>query len=169
MADEAVGISAVFDAVVAQADTPMWVVTVAAGEQRAGCLVGFATQVSIEPRVFLACLSKANRTYEIAQHATHLAVHLLGTTALPLAELFGSETGSAIDKFDHCEWTEGPHLLPILTGAAGWFTGNITRTVDFGDHVGFLLSPTAAHLRKRPPTSLRYHAVAGLTPGHSAD
>ncbi|MFB8003355.1 flavin reductase family protein [Nocardia sp. NPDC056000] len=155
-----------FDAVLAQADGPMWVVTAVAGDQRAGCLVGFASQVSIEPRRFLVCVSKVNHTYRIAEAARHLAVHLLGADATALAELFGVETGSEIDKFEHCEWQQGPHRLPILAGAAGWFTGEIEQTADFGDHVGFVLSPTAAE--PATTTSLRFHAVADLTPGHPA-
>jgi hypothetical protein len=44
-------------------DHPMVVVTTRAGNERAGCLVGFATQVSIGPPRFLVGLSKRNRTY----------------------------------------------------------------------------------------------------------
>src|SRR5215208_7631728 len=37
-----------FEAIVAQLDYPMFIVTAAAGEERGGCLVGFATQASID-------------------------------------------------------------------------------------------------------------------------
>lgn len=37
------------EALTAALDYPMFVVTVAAGGERAGCLVGFATQCSIDP------------------------------------------------------------------------------------------------------------------------
>nr|WP_245717175.1 flavin reductase family protein [Nocardia jejuensis] len=157
-----------FDRLVAQGDAPMWVVTTLAGGVRAGCLVGFGAQVGIEPRRFLVCLSKNNYTYEVAERATHLAVHLLGEDGLALAQLFGAETGAEIDKFEHCEWRPGPHRLPILAAASAWLTGKILQRIDFGDHVGYLLSPTAAETPGDGP-SLRFHSVANLPPGQPAD
>jgi len=47
-----------FDAIVADIETPMYVVTTAAGAGRGGCLVGFASQRSIEPPRFCVWLSK---------------------------------------------------------------------------------------------------------------
>ena len=38
-------------------DYPMFIVTTRAGDERSGCLVGFASQVSIRPRRFLVGLS----------------------------------------------------------------------------------------------------------------
>src|SRR3982750_801842 len=58
-------------------DYPMLIVTAAAGGQRAGCLVGFATQCSIDPPRMLVCVSKANHTYRVAVDADVLAVHFL--------------------------------------------------------------------------------------------
>ena len=58
-------------------DYPMFVVTARRDGDHAGCLVGFATQVSIEPARFLVGLSVANHTYDVARDATTLAVHLL--------------------------------------------------------------------------------------------
>src|SRR4051794_7928471 len=62
---------------VSQLDYPMFIVTAAARGERAGCLVGFATQCSINPPRFLLCLSDKNRTYRVAQHAQILVVHLV--------------------------------------------------------------------------------------------
>jgi len=56
---------AAFAALVAQLNYPMFVVTTAAGGKRAGCLVGFTSQVSILPRRFLVGLSNKNYTYRV--------------------------------------------------------------------------------------------------------
>ncbi|MGX1805940.1 flavin reductase family protein [Nocardia sp. NPDC055321] len=158
-----------FDSLIARADDSMWIVTTVADGERAGCLMGFGTQVSIEPRRFLACLSKRNHTYRVAARADHIAVHLLPAEGLALAQLFGAETGTEMDKFEHSDWRAGPHTLPILTAVSGWFTAEIVGTTDLGDHVGFLLAPTAAEV---PTTEselpLRFAAVADLRPGHRA-
>ena len=44
---------------VSELDYPMFIVTCADERERAGCLVGFATQCSIDPPRFLVCLSTA--------------------------------------------------------------------------------------------------------------
>ncbi|WP_406274648.1 flavin reductase family protein [Nocardia sp. NBC_00881] len=158
--------TALFDAVVAAADYPMLVVTVQAGGRRAGCLVGFATQVSIEPRRFLVGLSKRNHTYRVAEHAERLAVHVLGSEQLSLARLFGGETGDDIDKFVHCDWHVGPGGVPVLKTVHSWFSARILERHDFGDHVGVLLDPEDGAGPRRPGETLRYHAVARLSAGH---
>ena len=157
-----------FDAVIAGADYPVWVLTTAAGEQRSGCLVGFATQVGIRPRRFLAGVSKTNHTYRIVRAADHAALHLLASTGMAVARLFASETGDEVDKFTRCETHAGPAGLPILAAAAGWFAGRIVRQHDLGDHIGLLLDPVAAQPPDRSVTVLRYLDVAGLHPGHEA-
>ncbi|MBF6088394.1 flavin reductase family protein [Nocardia cyriacigeorgica] len=159
-----------FDALIAAADSPMWVVTTIADGRRAGCLVGFAGQVSITPRRFLVAVSKNNHTYRIARRAGYLGVHLLTVESLDLARLFGTTTGETADKFAQCAWSSGPHGLPILDGAVGWFAGRLIARSDFGDHVGHLLEPVTA--TAPPPAAaapaLRLQAVADLSPGHEA-
>src|ERR1700754_1940903 len=96
-----------FEKLVALLDYPMYVVTTRAGDHQAGCLVGFTSQVSIRPQRFLVGLSKRNHTYRVAQHATHLAVHVVPRQHRELARLFGSETGDRTDKFALCTWQPG--------------------------------------------------------------
>ncbi|MFD9412072.1 flavin reductase family protein [Streptomyces sp. NPDC059989] len=151
-------------------DYPMYVVTTAVGDQRAGCLVGFASQCSIDPPRFMVWLSKANRTYRIARNASHLAVHALRKDQKRTADLFGSRTGDDIDKFEHIAWRRPAHgTAPVLDDACAWFLGRIEELVDGGDHVGFLLSPVEESPPgpSRPPLLL-FSDVQDLTPGHPA-
>ena len=121
----------------------MYVVTTVAGEERAGCLVGFATQCSIEPARFLVCISDKNRTYRVLGAAGAMAVHLIPEEASHIAELFGGETGDDTDKFSRCEWRPGPGGLPLLADCPSWFAGRILERVRLGDHVGHILEPFA--------------------------
>ncbi|GAA2770776.1 hypothetical protein GCM10019017_11360 [Streptomyces showdoensis] len=66
-----------FSAFTEQLDSPMYVVTAASPGGRGGCLVGFASQCSIDPPRFVVWLSTANHTYRVARAAEHLTVHLL--------------------------------------------------------------------------------------------
>jgi len=52
-----------FEALVGDLEYPMFVVTARADGEPLGCLVGFATQTSIDPPRFAVCLSHRNRTF----------------------------------------------------------------------------------------------------------
>jgi flavin reductase (DIM6/NTAB) family NADH-FMN oxidoreductase RutF len=157
-----------FDKVMSLLDYPMYVVTTRAGDEISGCLVGFTSQVSINPARFLVGLSKRNHTYRVAQHADYLAVHLVPREHCELARLFGSETGDEIDKFARCDWTPGPHGLPVLQNAAGWFGGKVLDRYDLGDHVGFLLEPVAGSAPDTFEQLVTFSDVRDLEPGHEA-
>ena len=86
-------------------------------------------------------------------------------SARDLAELFGGETGDEIDKLARCEWTAGPHDLPILDGCPSWFAGSILSRHDLGDHEGYLLDPIAA--RYEPGELLYFQDVKDIEPGHA--
>lgn len=161
--------SEAFEQMVGLLDYPMFVVTTRSGDVRAGCLVGFSSQVSIDPSRFLVGLSKRNHTFRVASHgATHLAVHLLSKPHRDLARLFGSETGDRIDKFSRCRWWEGPEGLPILADAAAWFAGRILDRFDLGDHVGHLTDPIAGSAPDRFDDLVSFGDVKDLEPGHEA-
>lgn len=160
-----------FDDMVSAIDYPMYVVTTAAEGERAGCLVGFATQASIHPPRFLVGISRANHTFGVAAKADHLAVHLISREHLALAERFGSTTGDEVDKFAGCRWFEGPDGLPILTDSDIWFAGRILERFDIGDHVGHLLEPVGGEVRTGNVDRYAWVSFADtrhLDPGHTA-
>lgn len=156
-----------FHALVSDLDYPMFIVTVAAPGERDGCLVGFVTQASIEPPRLLVMLSKSNRTYRLARTADTLVVHFLHENNQGLASLFGEETGDDVDKFDCCEWREGPRAEPILVGTRGWVAGAILDRLDGGDHVAHLLDAYDASTDVSGP-QLAFQTVRDLDPGHPA-
>ncbi|MFG3054042.1 flavin reductase family protein [Kitasatospora sp. NPDC048239] len=156
-----------FDAFAARLDYPVYVVTAAVGEDRAGCLVGFAGQCSIEPPRFTVWISKANHTYSVASRAATLAVHLLPRQRHDLAELFGGRSGDELDKFAAVRWAPGPEGVPVLADALAWFAGRVRDRADWGDHVGFLLDPLTAHTAGDGPP-LVFRDVQDIDAGHPA-
>jgi flavin reductase (DIM6/NTAB) family NADH-FMN oxidoreductase RutF len=156
-----------FQRLVAQLDYPMFIATVAAGGERAGCLIGFATQCSIHPPRFLAGISDKNRTFRVAQGATAMAIHLVPEDAIDLAELFGGETGDDVDKFERCDWHPGPDDVPLLDGCPNRFVGRIAERVTFGDHVGLVLEPILAE-EDSAAGQLGFHRARRIDPGHEA-
>jgi flavin reductase (DIM6/NTAB) family NADH-FMN oxidoreductase RutF len=148
-------------------DNSVCVVTTVGDGERSGCLVGFASQASIEPPRFLAGISVENHTYRVLQKARWLAVHVLRDDQRELAELFGALTGDDVDKFGRCEWQPGPHDVPVLSASAGWFVGEVIDQLDMGDHVGFLVAVETGEVRDEAPIRpLRIGAVNDISAGH---
>ena len=116
----------------AAVNSPMYVVTAASGDARAGCLVGFSVQCSIDPLRHLVCLSKANRTFEVACGCEWLVVHALHVGDDEVASLFGGVTDRDVDKFACCAWHEGPGGAPVIDGC-DWFAGRIPINVVAGE------------------------------------
>jgi len=152
-------------------DPDLCVVTAVAGGERAGCLVGFASQCSISPPRFVVWLSKENRTLRVAERADRLAVHLLTRRQRALAELFGGRTGDdGVDKFAHVRSTDLRDGAVVLDDAAAWFVGRVVSRTDGGDHVGFVLDPLAFGGTGAPgEPSLRLSDALTIRPGHPAD
>ena len=149
-----------FDELVGALDYPMFIATVPGD----GCLVGFATQCSIDPPRFLACISNRNRTHRLALEASHMAVHVVPADRLDLAELFGGETGDEVDKLARCEWRPGPGGVPLVAGCP-YLVGAVLERLDGGDHTAFLLDVVEASGAAAP---LRFQQAKRIDPGHEA-
>lgn len=159
--------AAAFDELMSALGERALIVTTRHGETTAGCLIGFATQASIDPRLFLACLSNKNHTYRVAARgAEHLAVHLVPPGRMDLAELFGGETGDETDKLARCSWHDGPGGVPLLDDCPDRFVGRVVDRRTLGDHVGFLLEPVAAEYRSGEAMSVA--RAVRVDPGHEA-
>jgi flavin reductase (DIM6/NTAB) family NADH-FMN oxidoreductase RutF len=157
-----------FDRLVAMLDYTMFVVTTQAGGHASGCLVGFATQTSLQPPRFLVGISKRNHTFGVACQSDYLAVHLVARRHIELARLFGSQTGDQINKFEHCSWHSGPEGMPILDDATAWFVGKILSRIDLGDHGGHLLEPVGGYAPDSSEDLVSFSDVVDLEPGHEA-
>jgi flavin reductase (DIM6/NTAB) family NADH-FMN oxidoreductase RutF len=157
-----------FDTIMAAMDPPLVVVTTAADGERAGCLVGFHTQSSIDPQRFCLWLSKANHTCRVGIRATHFAVHFLATDDLDLAERFGSLTSDRTDKFAGLSLTTAIGGVPVLAGFPRYLIAERVALLDEGsDHVCISTAPVTTQLDGARFSPLRLSAAAHLEPGHS--
>jgi flavin reductase (DIM6/NTAB) family NADH-FMN oxidoreductase RutF len=148
-------------------DYPLFVVTTTHAGERSGCLVGFTTQVSIDPPQMLVCISDKNHTHRLAEKAEVLAVHVLSPGQQALAELFGEETGDDTDKFAHCSWRPGPGDVPVLEDCPRHLVGQVLKRIPFADHLGLLLAPVEISVGPGP-VAYTLQDAAAMEPGHSA-
>lgn len=160
------GISESFEELAGHLDYPMYVVTAAADGVRAGCLVGFGSQCSIDPPRFMVFLSDKNHTYRVALEAPVLAVHVVPEDAEDLARLFGEQTGDEIDKFEQCAWEPGPGGVPLLGRCSDRFVGTVLEWRPVGDHTAFLLEPVDVSAGGR--SFFPFRKAQEFEPGHEA-
>ena len=158
-----------FTTIMASLDARLVVVTAAVDGERAGCLVGFHAQSSIDPERYCVWLSKANHTYRVAVRSTHLGVHFLTTADLPLASRFGTLTGDDTDKFAGLSVTDGPHQVPVLDDCPNWLVARRIALLDEGgDHVCVVTEPVTTHTDGRF-APLLLSMAEHLQPGHDND
>ena len=157
-----------FNTLMAALDSPLIVVTTADDRERAGCLVEFHGQSSIEPQRYCVWLSKANYTYRVALNSSHLVIHFLTADDLPLAELFGTQTGDTVDKFAGLPVDSGPGGAPVLRQCPNWLAVRRIALLDEGgDHVCLTTEPVAAQTAG-PFRPLRLSQAGHLRAGHGA-
>ena len=160
MSDEA------FDTLMAVADPPLVVLTTAAENKPAGCLVGFHAQSSMAPRHYCVWLSKANHTYRAGLRASHFALHFLAENDLGLAQRFGTLCGEDIDKFDGLDLDIDRNGVPLLTACPNrLLLERVAVLDDGGDHVCLTTEVTSGQTGG-PFVALRVSAASHLDPGH---
>ena len=157
------------DDLMGSVDSPLIVVTTSAEGERAGCLVGFHSQASIDPEHYCFWLSKANHTYRVALRSDHFAVHFLTTADRELARHFGALSGSETDKFSGLDSIASDHDVPLLADLPNrLIVERITMLDDGGDHV-CLTARVLATEAEGGFASLRPSQLGDLSPGHSAE
>ena len=154
-----------FDAIVGNLEYSMFIVTARADDEPLGCLIGFATQTSIDPPRFLVCLSHENRTFRRGGDAGLFGVHCVPESGEDIAELFGGETGDEVDKFARCAWRDGPEGVPLLDDCPNRFVGRVLERVDAGDHDAYLLEPVFAE-HGDDTEEFTFHRAKRIHPGH---
>jgi flavin reductase (DIM6/NTAB) family NADH-FMN oxidoreductase RutF len=160
-----------FAELIGSLDPALVVVTTALDGERAGCLVGFHAQSSIEPARYCIWLSKANHTYRVAQRSAHLAVHLLADGDADLAKQFGTRSGDEVDKFAELAVDEGDAGVPLLQRCPRRLLLRRVALLDEGgDHVCISCEVVAVHGASdgdfRP---FRLSHAAGWEAGHASE
>jgi flavin reductase (DIM6/NTAB) family NADH-FMN oxidoreductase RutF len=166
-----------FDRWVAASRPAMVVVTAAVGDQRDGCLVGFHSQCSIEPRRYALWLSELNRTTRLVADpaCSHVAVHGLGADQHELARHFGALTGDRVEKLGPGgpAWHPGPGGAPLLDACPDRLVGRTVALVEVdADHRGLVVEPVEASASEAGGAArdwLRMAEVMDLVAGHRPD
>ena len=157
-----------FTTLMSSTDPPLVVLTTEAAGERAGCLVGFHAQSSIDPHRYSVWLSKANHTYRVGLRAATFGLHFLTEADLDLAERFGTVSGEdGTDKFAGLA-VEREDGVPLLAACPHRLVlERIAMLDDGGDHVCVTTRVRAAHTAGGF-VPLRVSAAAHLEAGHAS-
>ena len=154
------------DDLMASVDSPLIVVTTSAEGERAGCLVGFHSQASIDPEHYCFWLSKANHTYRVALRSERFAVHFLTDVDRESARHFGSLSGMETDKFAGLDFTDTEDGVPLLADLPNrLIVERIAMLDDGSDHVCTTARVASVEVADGF-TPLRPSQLGDLTPGH---
>jgi flavin reductase (DIM6/NTAB) family NADH-FMN oxidoreductase RutF len=158
-----------FGTLMGSADPALIVLTTAAENRWAGCLVGFHAQSSIAPQHYCVWLSKANHTYRVSLRASHFAVHFLTAEDLPLAEWFGTVSGEDTDKFVGMDVDISKDGVPLLAACPNRLLLERIAVLDDGsDHVCLTTRVCSADT-SGTFTPLRVSSATHLEAGHPSD
>ena len=156
------------DDLMGSVDSPLIVVTTSAEGERAGCLVGFHSQASIDPEHYCFWLSKANHTYRVALRSESFAVHFLTDVDRESARHFGSLSGMETDKFAGLDFTVTEDGVPLLADLPNrLIVERITMLDDGSDHVCLTAGVLATEFGQSF-TPLRPSQLGDLSPGHGS-
>lgn len=158
-----------FGTLMTSVDPPLIVLTTAAEDELAGCLVGFHAQSSITPQHYCVWLSKANHTYRVSLRAEHFAAHFLTAEDFALAERFGTLSGEETDKFAGLEVDFDANGVPLLRACPSRMSLERIAVLDDGsDHVCLTARVCSADT-EGSFVPLRVSSATHLVPGHGSD
>ncbi|WP_439659399.1 flavin reductase family protein [Lentzea sp. HUAS TT2] len=119
------------------------VVTGADHEGPYGATASSVCSLSLDPLLLLVCLDNRSRTLARLLSRGVFAINALPERDAPLAARFASRT-SGTEKFAGVEHLF-VHDVPVLGNALAWFTCEVHRTHDGGDHTIVVGAVTAVH------------------------
>ena len=147
----------------------LYVVSAEAEEQRAGCVVNTAVQVTSAPPQISVAVNKENVTAGVIKQAGTFAVTAIGKTAdMSFIGDFGFHSSDSYDKFaayEVCRTTLGAPFTP--EHAAAVFSCRLVNTVDAGTHWLFIGEvEDAERLGDAEPITYDYYhkVLKGKTP-----
>jgi flavin reductase (DIM6/NTAB) family NADH-FMN oxidoreductase RutF len=133
------------NAVLAQLDRELWVVTAADGKQRGGLIATFVSQASIVPEMprVLVGIAKQHHTRKLIDASGVFALHLLEETKLEWVWRFGLQSGHGVDKLAGLAWQLGATASPLLSEALAWLECRVEARFDTGDRTVYLAEVVA--------------------------
>lgn len=145
----------------------VYVVGVAAGEQRDAFTAAWVMQTSFDPLLLALSINPEHASYPFLHAGRGFTVNVLRQGQLDLARRFGTRSGRDEDKLEDIRWWPGRSGRPILEDALAYFDCELAGHMPAGDHEVVLARVTDGKVLDRKAAPLTY-ADTGDMDGSSA-
>ena len=150
----------IFRSALSRWGTGVSVITARDGQGRLGALTANSfTSVSLDPPLVLFCLAYDSAGFEVFDHATGFAVHVLAAGQEHLSNHFAAKGG---DKFEGMAHQAGLHGAPLLPDCLAVLQCRLHDKVPAGDHLILLGEVEAVEEREDGPLMFyrgNYHTL----------
>lgn len=123
----------------------LYVLTAADGDAFGAAGINWLSQASFEPPLVMAAVKADSETCAIVRRTGSFAVNVLGEDHLDVGKSFFRPTTVEDDRINGNRFFRAPHSqAPVLLDLPYWFEGQVTDTIDRGDHTIFVAEVVGA-------------------------
>ena len=140
----------------------VYVIGVAAGEQRDAFTAAWVMQTSFDPLLLSLSINPQNASYELLHAGGGFTVNVLKEGQLDLARRFGTRSGREADKLAGVRWRPGRIGAPILEEALAYFDCELAGRLRAGDHELVLGRVADGKILDRKAAPLTYAATGDM-------
>lgn len=141
----------------------VFVLSAVAGEKKSACVINTVMQLSSEPVLLSAAVSKNNYTHDILLAGRKCAVSILSEeSSMETIRHFGFQSGNDVNKFEHFPYQAAQNGAPyIVDRTVAYLAGTVKESLDLGTHTLFVIQIEEAELLSKevPMTYAYYHQV----------
>lgn len=132
-------------AVLGRVPSGLFVVTASDGSgQSTGMLASWVQQAGFEPPSITVAVKNERYLNDWLKTAPQLAVSIVGESQKNLLGHFAKGFEPGENAFDGLDTAQTASDLPVLSEAVGWLAGEVTGSVDAGDHTIYVVRLTEA-------------------------
>jgi flavin reductase (DIM6/NTAB) family NADH-FMN oxidoreductase RutF len=112
----------------------VYVVGVAAGDQRDAFTAAWVMQTSFDPLLLALSINPENASHPLLHAGGGFTVNVLKQDQQELARRLGTRSGRDEDKLAGIRWRPGTTGAPVLEDALAYFDCEVSGRVQAGDH-----------------------------------
>ena len=141
----------------------VFVLSAVVGEKKSACVINTVMQLSSEPVLVSAAVSKNNYTHEILLAGKKCAISILSEeSSMETIRHFGFQSGADVDKFKDYPYQSAKNGVPyIIDKTAAYLAGTVKEILDLGTHTLFVIKVEEAEVlsAEMPMSYAYYHQV----------
>lgn len=123
----------------------VFILTASDGEGRStGMLASWVQQAGFEPPAITVAVKNGRYLNDWLQQTSRLAVSIVAASQKGLLGLYGKGFEPDEDAFEGIETAQTSDGIPVLSDAIGWLAGDVSGSVDAGDHTIYVVTLTEA-------------------------